>query len=106
MSRIIKLLNNETIEIVEYSKANACFQTNKYPNDEIFCVIREQINPFDMFLKKLSLEKKIERLNNIINELEKEINIAIKELQPNELVNGINLLKNIKFTLKELKENK
>lgn len=51
MSRIIKLLNNETIEIVEYSKANACFQTNKYPNDELFCVIREQINPFDMFQK-------------------------------------------------------
>ena len=45
----------------------------------------------------------IERLNNIINELENEINIAIKELQPNELVNGINLLKNIKITLKELK---
>ena len=47
--------------------------------------------------------KEIERLNNIINELENEINIAIKELQPNELVNGINLLKNIKITLQELK---
>ena len=45
----------------------------------------------------------IEKLNNIINELENEINIAIKELQPNELVNGINLLKNIKITLQELK---
>ena len=78
MSRIIKLLNNETIEIVEYSKANACFQTNKYPNDELFCVIREQINPFDMFQEKLSLEQEIERLNNIINELEKYLKENIK----------------------------
>lgn len=53
--------------------------------------------------KYINKDKEIERLNNIINELENEINIAIKELQPGELVNGINLLKNIKITLKELK---
>lgn len=50
-------------------------------------------------------DKEIERLNNIINELEKELNIAYKELQPNELVNGQNLIKNIQITIIELKEN-
>ena len=104
MSRIIKLLNNETIEIVEYSKANACFQTNKYPNDELFCVIREQINPFDMFQEKLSLEQEIERLNNIINELEKDLNEAYDELHRGELVNGRELINNIYQELKELKD--
>ena len=104
MSRIIKLLNNETIEIVEYSKANACFQTNKYPNDELFCVIREQINSFDMFQEKLSLEQEIERLNNIINELEKDLNEAYNELHRGELVNGRELINNIYQELKELKD--
>ena len=42
-------------------------------------------------------------LNNIINELEKELNIAYKELQPNEMVIGQNLIKNIQITIKELK---
>ena len=110
MSRIIKLLNNETIEIVEYSKANACFQTNKYPNDELFCVIREQINPFDMFQEKLSLEQEIERLNNIINELEKWCNECID----NHIIARKYGYTTIRYTffeifldkLKELKENK
>lgn len=47
-------------------------------------------------------DKEIERLNNIIDELEKELNIAYKELMPNELVNGRNLIKNIQIGLKEL----
>lgn len=63
MSRIIKLIDNETIEIVEYSKANACFQTNEYTNDELFCVIREQINPFDMYAEN-------QRLQNVLNQIE------------------------------------
>ena len=102
MSRIIKLLNNETIEIVEYSKTNACFQTNEYPSDELFCVIREQINPFDMFQEKLSLEQEINRLNNIINKLEKYIKAEIPE---EEFVNS-EWYVNILDKLKELKENK
>lgn len=64
MSKIIKVIGNETIEIVEYSKANAFFQTNKYPNDELFCVMREQINPFDMYAEN-------QRLQNIINKIDK-----------------------------------
>ena len=73
MSRLIKLLNNETIEIVEYSKANACFQTNEYPIDELVCVIRETFNPFDLFNDNKIKDMEIERLNNVIKEVREYI---------------------------------
>ena len=48
----------------------------------------------------------IDRLNNIINELEKDLNEAYDELHRGELVNGRELINNIYQELKELKENK
>ena len=50
-------------------------------------------------------DKEIERLNNIINELEKDLNEAYDELHRGELVNGRELINNIYQELKELKEN-
>lgn len=52
------------------------------------------------------LNQEIERLNNIINELEKDLNEAYDELHRGELVNGRELINNIYQELKELKENK
>lgn len=49
-------------------------------------------------------EEEITRLNNIINELEKDLKEAYDCLVPNELVNGRELINNILNDLKELKE--
>ena len=100
MSRLIRLLNNETIEILEYSKANACFQTNEYPNDELFCVIRETFNPFDLFQEKLVLEQEIERLHSII----KEVREYIAHYVDNEYRNGRDDELYLELNEKELKE--
>lgn len=56
---------------------------------------------------KAKLEKKdkeIERLNNIINELENELDRGYNDLFEMELVPGRELITNIKNYLQELKE--
>lgn len=49
------------------------------------------------------LFKEIERLNNIINELEKELDRGYRDLFEHELVPGRELITNIKNYLQELK---
>jgi len=53
-----------------------------------------------------NLEQENERLNNIINELEKELRLGYTDLFEHELVNGRELIENILNYLKELKEGK
>lgn len=53
----------------------------------------------------IHLSNQLDRLNNIINELEKDLNEAYDELHRGELVNGRELINNIYQELKELKEN-
>lgn len=48
-------------------------------------------------------DKEIERLNNIINELEKELDRAYLDLFEYELVNGREFIANIKNYIQELK---
>ena len=81
MNRLIKLLNNEAIEIVEYSNVNACFQTNEYPSDELFCVMRETFNPFDLFQEKLGLEEENKKLWERHNEEYNQICKTIEYLK-------------------------
>lgn len=59
-----------------------------------------------LFDEEKELYDEVIRLNNIINELEKDIKEALNELQPNELVNGKGVLQNVLNDLQELKENK
>ena len=49
------------------------------------------------------LQKEIDRLNNIINELEKELDRGYRDLFAHELVPGRELITNIKNYLQELK---
>ncbi len=50
-------------------------------------------------------DKEIERLNNIIKELEKELDRGYLDLFAHELVPGRELITNIKNYLQELKKN-
>ena len=76
--KIINKINDELIDIREYAKPNVCFQTNEYPDNYNFCIFHEQFNPFDLFNDNKEKDKEIERLNNIINELEEELEREIK----------------------------
>lgn len=52
-----------------------------------------------------NLQEEIERLNNTINKLEKELDRGYRDLFDMELVNGRELIINIKNYIDELKEN-
>ena len=56
----------------------------------------------DTTIEQLQQESK--QLKSILTELEEELNIAYKELQPGELVIGQDILKNIQTLIQELKE--
>lgn len=78
--KLINKINNDLIEIIEFAKPNACFQTNEYPDNYDFIVLREIFNPFDLFNDNKIKDVKIERLNNIIKECAEDI---LKELEEN-----------------------
>ncbi len=72
MSKAIRILSNEIIEIMDIVNANALFQTNEYPEDEIFYKLRKQINPFDLYYEN-------ERLNKEKSILEKSLKLIWKK---------------------------
>ena len=63
MSKIIKIIDTEHIEIREYKNPNLAFNTNEYDINDKFCILREVINPFIM-------QQQINQLTNNWNELE------------------------------------
>ena len=69
--RITRIINDELIDIREFAKPNACFQTNEYPDSYDFCILHEQFNPYDLINDNKIKDKELARLNKIIDELEK-----------------------------------
>ena len=81
--KVINKISDDLIEIREYAKPNACFQTNEYPDNYDFVVLREIFNPFDLFNDNKIKDMEIERLNNIINGMEKFFKYAYdNEVKP------------------------
>ena len=64
-------------------------------------VLEDEIDYADMTEEEYKKEN--ERLNNIINELEKELDRGYRDLFEHELVPGRELITNIKNYLQELK---
>ena len=102
--RILKVINDELIDIREFGNANATFNTAEYRKSDDICIYHEQFNPFDLYSDYQKQQEEISRLNNIINELEKDI----KNLYTYGIKNNAeqrNYLLNRLEGLKELKEN-
>lgn len=66
-------------------------------------MIIKALNMYGRVLETWELLKEVERLNNIINELEKELDRAYLDLFEYELVNGREFIANIKNYIQELK---
>ena len=66
MSKIIKCISNEEIEIVEYKNPRVCFNNNKYEDSEIYCVLRKRINPFNMYYENKDLQQRINNATKYI----------------------------------------
>lgn len=98
MSKIIKVIDNETIEISDYRSPNRCFKTNEYGNYgdfEVYCVLKEKINPFSLYAEN-------QRLNNIINKI---FNFMQEKYDKSDLL-GFTISFQELEDLKELKEGK
>lgn len=66
--KVINIINDELIEIREFAKPNACFQTNEYPDNYDFCILKEQFNPFDLFNDNKIKNKQLENIRNYIKQ--------------------------------------
>ncbi len=72
MGSIFRVINsNGNIEVSEYKKANAIFQTNEYSELEEVCIHKEVINVFDLLKENQELKKQLEyfRSNEYLNQL-------------------------------------
>lgn len=57
MSKFIKVLSNNLIKIEEYKNPRVCFNSTEYDDIENYCVLRETIDPFQMFKENQRLKK-------------------------------------------------
>ena len=71
MSRFIKVLSNELIKIEEYKNPKVCFNDTTYDDIANYCVLRETINPFQIFYENKVLQQRIDKA---IEYCEKELN--------------------------------
>ena len=78
--KAINKISDDLIEIIEYAKPNACFQTNEYPDYYDFVVFKETINPFDLFNDNKVKDKEIERLNKELELQKLKLEDTRKEL--------------------------
>lgn len=109
--KIMRVINDELIDLKEFKKPNLVFNTNEYSNSEDLCIFHEQINPFDLYYENQEKDKEIERLNNIINTFEEDL----ENVKMNLRYSGIKwdkdcliraeVIKQVLDKLKELKES-
>ena len=102
--KIIKISNYtlNDFEKIEYKKISNSIFNDEITREMNHSVIGVKFVIMQKHIDKLEQENK--QLNNILTELEEELNIAYKELQPGELVIGQDILKNIQTIIQELKE--
>ena len=105
------MISGASEEELELANARANILLNCYSSDleTVDKYYEKEIDRLNNLNKQLveecqRLDDEETRLNNIINELEKDLNEAYDELHRGELVNGRELINNIFQDLKELKE--
>ena len=96
MSRILKVISNEEIRIEEYKNPRVCFNNTEYDDIENYCVLRETINPFQMFYKNRELQQRIDKaIEYIENNTYSNVSTmnTILHLQNDEVYDLLEILK-------------
>lgn len=65
MSRLVKIVDNNYVQIEEYKNPNICFNTNEYDNFEDYCTLRKTFDPFKMFYENQKLKDNWIKLKEI-----------------------------------------
>lgn len=84
MTKLIKVIDNQTIELISYRNPNICFniedttyikdegipgelKTSLFKDCEYYCDFKKQINPFELYNDYEKQQQEIDRLNKIID---------------------------------------
>ena len=98
MSRIIRVIDNETIEISDYRNSGYLFDHNaptiedirkQISNIDDWCVFKETINPFVLYGEKEELQQRIDKAIEYIYKFEDRIDKTTKILEMSALNKGI-----------------
>lgn len=60
MTKLVKIVDNNYVQIEEYKNPNICFNTNEYDDFEDYCTLKETFDPFEIFYENQELKKKYE----------------------------------------------
>ena len=107
--KYFRIINDELIKIFEFAKPNACFQTNEYSDSYDFCILKETINPFDLYHENEKNKQELDQYKNNWEELKKWLEQEYLEWKDCEDVMTKNFAtedKNILNKMKELEEKK
>ena len=97
--KYFEVINDELIRISEFAKPNACFQTNEYSDSYDFCILKETINPFDLYHENEKNKQELDQYKNNWEELKKYVSGTITDTI-------LIARKDVLNKMKELEENK
>jgi hypothetical protein len=100
MNKIIKVIDNETIILEEYKTPDAVFETNEYYSNDLYCITKEVIKPFELYVKNEINQQKIDKVTSYINILKNNL----KDYKTRYKKDFLNMLDDIKEILGD-KEN-
>lgn len=80
MSKFIKIIDDEHIEISDYRNPNAVFKNREYADYDSLCIFKEVINPFVLYGENKQLKNQLQQKENIIKELKERSLQYIEEI--------------------------
>ena len=122
MSKLIKVIDNQTIELISVRNPNVCFnkidttyvrdegipgelKTSLFKDCEYYCDFKKQINPFELYSDYEKQQQEIDRLNKIINKTLANIEKQKKKMYKSRNKIAMYVLMNIEKELKEEGKN-
>lgn len=89
MSKFLRVIDNETIEISRYRNPRIVFNSYEYDDINSYCDLKAIINPFKLYEENEQLKFQLQQKENIIKEVREYIKSNEKEygsLEDNEKI--------------------
>lgn len=74
MSKFLRVIDNETIEIARYRNPRIAFNDPNYEDISSYCDLKAIINPFTLYEENEQLKYQLQQKENIIKEVREELN--------------------------------
>lgn len=74
MSKFLRVIDNETIEISRYRNPRIVFNNCQYDDINSYCDLKAIINPFTLYEENEQLKSQLQQKENIIKEVREILN--------------------------------